>query len=313
MIVVRTMNVGMCNQLFTYAYARYLAEKTGQELYLDYSHISKADMKHNADYEEALGHYGLKVNGVIHDVKEYELLTGSLGRKLEHIIHPVWIRKKHRPAYLLKQEEKGNSLWKQGIGLNLNAGNIPDFFKEPAAENIILYGYWQTPFYARMMQNRLCDEMREKNNVFHTHGDIIRQMQEDNSVCVHIRRGDYVGDPMHEICNEQYYNQAMNYYREQLEHPVFYLFSDDKEYIRRTYQEYEDVKIVSGALPDYEELVIMSCCKHFILSNSSFSWWAQFLSGSRSVAAPDRWYGDPEKISHLPEDWWLRIRTDNTV
>lgn len=312
MIIVRTMNVGMCNQLFAYAYARYLAEKTGQELYLDYSHIAEADMKHRADYEDALGHFQLKTSGILHNKEEYEDLTGRLGKKLERLIHPVWIRRKYRLPRLLHQEEKkGELLWKEGIGLNLLAENLPSYFEQPVAENIILYGYWQTPVYARSIQEKLCKEIRPDSSFIKTQENMINKLKSSESVCMHIRRGDYLGNQMHEVCKEQYYLSAMDYYIKRLDCPVFYVFSDDIEYVKNRFRnKYENVIAVDMGLRDYEELFLMSCCRHFILSNSSFSWWAQFLSGSRSVVAPDRWYGVPDKKTLLREKCWVSLPSD---
>lgn len=119
------------------------------------------------------------------------------------------------------------------------------------------------------------------------------------SVGIHVRRGDYLM-PEHRdlyggICTEAYYREAMRVVKD--EHPgcVFFLFTNDKEWAY-TLADAEDgqnaVEIVDPAEEDdYAELVLMSRCKHNILANSSFGWWASYLNRNddKIVIAPDRW------------------------
>lgn len=303
-IIVRTMNVGMCNQLFTYAFARKLANEKNKELYLDYSHTSKVDMKHSAMYEDCLAHLGLDCEGVINSKDEYGRFAGRAGRSLERLINPLFIRKRNRLSYVLKKEENElKKLAKKGICINLLAERKNQQLDSSDAENIIVYGYWQVPDFARELELTLRNEIYSSNAMksIAAKGEKVKACE---SVCVHIRRGDYVGNSMHQICTPEYYENAMEYYRRKLDKPIFYIFSDDKEYVRSKYGALSDVVIVDDVARDYEELLLMSCCKSFVLSNSSFSWWAQFLSGSSNVVAPSRWYGALEKQSLLYEKHW---------
>lgn len=304
-IIVRTMNVGMCNQLFTYAFARYLAQRDNKELYLDYSHTNSIDMKHRADYDHALGKFGLKVTGVIRTKEEYDKIAGVTGRRMERVIEPWFVRKKHKNAYRIWMERnRDEKLREKGVFLNFLAENENAYETKTKSQTLVLYGYWQVPDYARKIRELLMSEMTgildEKENL----SEILKHIKSCESVCVHVRRGDYVGDAMHEICTTDYYRKAMDCMREKIKEPVFYLFSDDKEYVREHFAKDRDVCIVDMNLPDYEELILMSKCKHFILSNSSFSWWAQFLGKSSNVIAPSRWYGEEEKTTRLYEEHW---------
>lgn len=310
-IIVRTMNVGMCNQLFTYAYARYMAEQSGMELYLDYSHISEADMKHHAGYEEALGHFALKHDGVLLTKEEYDRVAGSAGRCFEGLLNPWYIRRKNRMRRLLGLEREQNKrLAEKGQILNLLVEREHPGPDRLTADVNIVYGYWQVPEYARSMERVLREEIIEGSGVTERYPDYIRRLCHPESVCVHLRRGDYIGDAMHQVCTEQYYREAMEQYRRKLEHPRFFLFSDDKAYAEEQFcRNSTDTEVCKIAEEDYEELVLMSLSEHRILSNSSFSWWAQMLSGGRDVIAPSRWYGDADKKSYLYEDFWQIIRT----
>lgn len=330
--IVRTMNVGMCNQLFTYALARYIKHNTGSEIILDYSHTCEADMKHNAGYASALGHFALDTNVCISDSNQYAEYGKSTAAKLERILDPVrykmpWVRKRNRirlrNEYIMSVEHnKSLSLAKSGILLNHDVGNMQ--YDEAVQALIsgtkldevsVLSGYWQVPDYARGIKNILYRELVEDSGILDNirsysekHSKLIDNMTSMNSVCIHIRRGDYVGDKMHEVCSKEYYLEGVKHVQEEAHNPVFYIFSDDIEYAKKVFEDVcgEFVYIDNG-LKDYEELIMMSRCKYFIISNSSFSWWAQFLSDSQYVIAPSRWYGDPSKKSLLYEKHWKLI------
>lgn len=309
-IIVRTMNVGMCNQLFTYAYARYMAEQEQMELYLDYSHISEADMKHQADYQHALGHFSLKHDGILVTGEDYEKVTGKTGKRFEAMLEPWYIRKRNRLQRLLDLEKNHQErLVKQGKILNLSVERREPGPEQLKADTNILYGYWQIPRYARALEETLQKEIVEESGILEKYSAYAKRLRQPESVCVHIRRGDYIGDGMHEVCTEQYYLEAMEQYRRKLGNPHFFLFSDDKPYVMERYcKNTSDAEICDITEQDYEELVLMSLSKHLVLSNSSFSWWAQLLSGSRDVTAPSRWYGVADKKSLLYEDFWQTIR-----
>lgn len=146
--------------------------------------------------------------------------------------------------------------------------------------------------------------------------DWLSEITSTESVGVHIRRGDYLLPENQAlfggICTEVYYRNAM----EQMmrEHPDcrFYFFTNDKEWIRERIEEYigdgahksgtgaantewadriEVVDLGNRDGCDYAEFVLMSRCKHNILANSSFSWWASYLNSNvdKTVLAPDGW------------------------
>ena len=78
------------------------------------------------------------------------------------------------------------------------------------------------------------------------------------------------------------------------EHPEcrFYLFTNDKQWIKEQIADDINIEIVDvGEQSDYGEFVLMSMCRHNILANSSFSWWASYLNKNpdKTVFAPDRW------------------------
>ncbi len=186
-------------------------------------------------------------------------------------------------------------------------------------DDIYLEGYWQTEKYfapvAEQIRRvydteKLLDRLRE-NGMADGMEVWLERLAGTESVGVHIRRGDYLlpaGRKLYGgICTAAYYREAMR--RMKREHPDcrFYLFTNDKAWIRERLTQAADgasgteegelaerVEIVEpggDGSSDYAEFVLMSRCRHNILANSSFSWWASYLNRheGRMILAPDRW------------------------
>jgi len=118
------------------------------------------------------------------------------------------------------------------------------------------------------------------------------------------------------VCSEEYYIKAMKYIESKLENPVFYIFSnthEDIEWIKSNmkFRDKWNIKYVDQNNKDYVELFLMKSCYSFIISNSTFSWWAQYLSENENkiVVAPSIWnkeeiYKNESKKIYI-SDWHL--------
>ena len=142
---------------------------------------------------------------------------------------------------------------------------------------------------------------------------IKNEIESVNAVALHVRRGLFVTHPVfsqvHGSCSLEYYKKALTYICKHVKDPHIFVFSDDHEWAREnikpscssTYIEHTD------ASTDYEDLILMSCCKHFILANSTFGWWGAWLNPSENkiVIGPDKWY-KKEKFENkdiFPDSW----------
>lgn len=161
-------------------------------------------------------------------------------------------------------------------------------------------GYFGSEKFFSKIKPIIMEEMTAKIEPSTENRKMIKEMENCNSVCVHIRRGDYKVNQQYsqylDICTETYYCRGMDYIASHTENPVFYIFSnthEDLEWIKSNYHFKYPVKYVDLSNPDYEELRLMYSCKHFIISNSTFSWWGSYLSKNRDkiVVVPDRWLG----------------------
>lgn len=135
-------------------------------------------------------------------------------------------------------------------------------------------------------------------------------------VLIHIRRGDYISNPhaaaFHGVMNIEYFKKALDAIEERVagKKHIFYT-TDDIEWVKANIQfPYESSFISRQGIQDYEEIHIMKECDHFIISNSSFSWWPAWLSENpnKIVIAPKNWVKDPSINTQdvCPEDW-IRI------
>lgn len=138
--------------------------------------------------------------------------------------------------------------------------------------------------------------------------DFSERMRETNSVCVHVRRGDYLKLPQYWVCDFEYYKTAVNLAKRELDNPTFFFFSDDIEWVKEKFGSGEDYYYMEEKNPDYVDFAVMSSAKHFVISNSTYSWWASecgTYEGKR-IYAPDRWYAnDITKSCIYGRDWEL--------
>lgn len=163
-------------------------------------------------------------------------------------------------------------------------------------EDNVMFGGFQSPKYFSKYTDEIRKDLRVKAIPKDNNRKIIDQICSTESVCVHIRRGDFLAPEFQHlnVCTQEYYLNAMNYMKEHLNNPVFYIFSnthEDIEWIKNNWTLSGQIYYVDENNCDYEELQIMYHCRHFIIANSTFSWWAQFLSenNDKIVCAPPIW------------------------
>lgn len=162
-------------------------------------------------------------------------------------------------------------------------------------DNVYLEGYWQSEKYFSDVAETLKKEF-ELERLSVQAKERLQEIEQTESVSIHVRRGDYLlpqnqvlfGD----ICTERYYEKAMKMIADRYPDVTFYLFTNDSEWTKEWIEKpYRIVPVEWAEAKDYELLTLMSRCKHNILANSSFSWWASYLNENpdKMVIAPDKW------------------------
>lgn len=165
-------------------------------------------------------------------------------------------------------------------------------------DNTYLDGYFQSDKYFREYADIIQSDFEVSVPASIQNHKIIQQIKSVNAVSLHIRRGDYVKNSttqaLHGLCNAEYYKNAVAYIAEKIENPVFFIFSDDidwaKENMKTGYEQY--YIDFNDASQNYEDLRLMSKCKHHIIANSTFSWWGAWLnpSNEKIVTMPSIWF-----------------------
>lgn len=292
MVTVRLMG-GLGNQLFQYAAARALAERHKTELRFDLSYLGKPSVGTLRHYElHHFQHQGRPLDRV-----EY-LHYGSLAR---------------------------SPIFERAVARVLRVVNPVELYQEPTIEydssfqtlsnkKTVLSGRFQSPFYFDCIRNSLIQELQPSQLVSQACSHLMRHVAETISVGIHVRRTDYVNsDAYQNVISAlplEYYERAIHFVNSSLPSARIYIVSDDiawcqKQDVFRDAAMFIDMS--ESRFPHIEEFQILRHCRSFIISNSTFAWWAAWLSESASklVVAPRVWSHAPEfqSASRLPSDW----------
>jgi len=181
---------------------------------------------------------------------------------------------------------------------------------------IILRGYWASELYFKHNRDKICHDLqisvplRKDNQTWY---DLIKQA---NSVCLHVRRGDYLTKEHIEIYGNcatySYYMRAIGYINANVIDPVFFIFSDDIQWAKNTFHLNYPTHFMDQNSSEmyYEDFHLMMKCKHFIIANSTFSWWAAWLSNeskNKIVISPSKWNNNGDIDNRLIPDTWIKI------
>lgn len=280
MKVIVDLAGGLGNQLFCYSFGYAVSRKTRSELILDTS---------------------MQDNGI---ARELELLNFNVDYS-------------DRISYVYKTSlvdrvffNKVRKIKSIGIKTRIYQEKEPTKF-EPEAFKIstdtYFKGNWQTEKYFSEYRNELLKILVPKHERTQSVKGLVNEMQKCNSVALHIRRGDYlkIGCQL----SMDFYDKAILKFQElnQRRNTVFYIFSDDIDFAKQYFGKYENK--IELHYPQYEsenktldDLFLMSHCKHMIMANSSFSWWAAWLNQNKNkiVICPElgMWSGE-----FYPEEW----------
>ena len=290
MIIVRLIG-GLGNQLFQYAVGRYLAEKNESELKIDISEFKTYKLHKYSLWAFNIQENCASPNEVIAlTVRKQGIAEGFLRRMLR------------RPAVLPNSYIREKNFSFEPDILNLQDG-------------IYLEGYWQSQKYFLDIDSIIRKEFIVKTLQTGKNKELSDQISSCESVSYHVRRGDYVSNPdtnrVSGICSLDYYNLSVKYIAERVNNPSFFIFTDEPEWAHENVNLPYATIIVdwNNADKNYEDLRLMNQCKHNIIANSTFSWWAAWLNQNpdKIVIAPKRWFADEKMNSQtqnlIPEAW----------
>jgi len=183
------------------------------------------------------------------------------------------------------------------------------------AKNYYLIGYLQSFRYFENIRNSLLVSFQPKLPLSPHYTSYLENIQQSNSIMLHIRRSDYVSlktaSTYHGALSLSYYLNCMGQMIQR--HPAshFFIFSDDAEWAKshlpKTYR-LTFIEIENRATSVVDELYLMSQCHHHIIANSSLSWWGAWLSEAnekQTILTPNRWLSKKniDLSDLLPATW----------
>ena len=310
-MIYTTLNGRCGNQLFQYAFARRLQIDYGDQMTFcdglilgrqqtDPSFANELDLFDLADYETE--HTSRAI-----------LRHGNAAQILICYIYRLVCRLpyKKRVDFYHRQERWQPILNRFGI-YELIRGYSPVAYTR--FKNKFINGYYEDERWFDDVRESLLKEIQVKYPN-HNNDELYHAIVSHESVCVSIRRGDFLEEKhkaARAICGEDYFRQAIAVMKAKKPEAIYVFFSDDIDWVRKHYDFGVESYYETGVDSVGEKLRLMSACKHFILSNSTFSWWAQYLSASEDkiVISPDHWFNMPGyRHSLISEDWTL-VRCD---
>lgn len=290
-MIIAKMSGGLGNQLFQYAAARALSQSMRTSLRLDcswYLNIRASDTSRSFE----LGTLGITVTAAS--------LYDTFRRRVAKRLVGAGISSSRLTGMTYVSEERGA---------------VP-LLSRPWAGDVYLDGYWQDYSYAKAVRTLLLKEISPSLAALAPNAGIdMDELAETEAVAVHIRRGDYVSSASiqakHGVCGEQYYHQSIALMEERIPNARFLFFSDDIPWCRDHFAKIRNAIFINaqGRNSSLIEFALMQRCKHFVIANSTFSWWAAFL-GQRPrshVIAPAKWFAAEslQTANLLPPDWGL--------
>jgi len=285
---------GIGNQLFQYATGRSLANDLNSDLYLDLSYYSNFYLQKHSKYR--LDNFDIKIDGYTHN------LSCKVKKKIEKI------KKEDETIFSDYGDTYGSdSTYKPQIS--------------DLKGNIYLEGYWQNEKYFIHNEKIIKDDLQLKSSPNKKNKNILKQLSSSvNSVALMVRRGDYLNPYLKAqfgFCTLSYYEKAIEKIAKEVENPIFYIFSDDPEWVKKNIKLSYPTHYISHnykAEEDWEDIRLISSCKHIIMGNSSFSWWGAWLNKNKFKIAigPEPWISSYTYEDIMPEHW-TKIKYDNLI
>ena len=277
MIVSRIIG-GLGNQMFQYAAGFAVAEHIRSEHRVDVS---------------AFGRYSLRENSLIH--------LNITSASIDDDDYPP-----------IKTSCEGFVEERRGLRTVRESGMRFDPSLFETGDDLFLFGYWQTESYFKSVESKIRSEFQVKTEPDAENRNLLAQIRDSQSVAVHIRRGDYVSHRKVRkefgSCTLRYYEGAIRLIKDRVADATFFVFSDEPEWAQ-AHLNIERSKYVThnSGNRDFEDLRLMASCRHFIIANSSFSWWAAWLGAEadKTVIAPKPWFLSAKYDSRdvVPRGW----------
>jgi len=276
-MIISKINGGLGNQMFQYAIAKAISLKHKQSFKLDISAYETYSL-HNG--------YRLNIFNIEENIACEEDIKNLIGKKsmANSILNRLGLQKN-----LYKEQER--TIYDKGV-----FGN----------ENIYLDGYWQNEKYFVDIREEILNDFATIKSNTKVVDKYLSGIMIQDSVSIHIRRGDYANHPEIGILDIGYYKNAVDYICNKVENPIFYIFSNDIRWCEENFNFIKNKIFINNTKTEIEDMILMKNCKHNIVANSSFSWWSAWLNINKDkiVIAPKEWLAiNPYNYKWIPNHW----------
>jgi len=307
-MIIVNLTGGLGNQMFQYATGRSLSISLNTTLKLD---VSK--LKEQPDRRFDLNYF--KIQADIATKREVELFKGETNGLLKRTIYRLVKLFPHVFHHYV-------SLFRLSVRVDQIKGNCFEFNEQQfhfderflwLKGDVYLNGYWQSERYFKNIERVIEEEFKLKNIYENYNQNMFRMINSSESVGVHIRRGDYISSPevsmIHGVLPNSYYMLGMAILSKKISNPFFFIFSDDTKWVKQHMKIPFRHQIVeqNDSYSCHEDLYLMSRCRHNIIANSSFSWWAGWLNRNpdKIIIAPQKWFKTEDRDTRdlVPASW----------
>lgn len=302
-MIITLFGGGLGNQMFQYALGRHLSIKNNQALKLDYSRYIMTQ----PDAYSGVRIFSLKNFNIAGEIASEEEISkyfkyykyNTWTRQLQDLSNKIFPKTYYKKPYV--KEPDGND---RVFDPNLLAYGYKDVY---------IRGFWQSEKYFKDIREVLLKDFTVKTAPNLYNSDLLQDIRKNNSVSLHIRRGD-VTDPKNPFGTLplEYYTKAIKTLmgRGITSSPHFYIFSDDIGWAKANFKLDYPITYVENKIDhDYEDMRLMNTCKYHIVANSTFSWWGAWLATNpdKIVIAPNRFMQRVNKPNYdiYPDSWIL--------
>ena len=300
-MIAVNVNAGLANQMFHYAFGRGLINK-GYDVFFD---------QINFRYRKEWIFENIRLQDAFPNIEIKEMPKGKFKWICIHETNKV-------PKGLrLIMINFHNLIGDEKYIFETDYGYISDI-EGKITKNCILKGFWQSEKYFAHCKDDIRKQFSflpfdEKKNIA-----IMNKMEKENSVAIHLRKGaDYLQSELmgKGLCGVEYYIKAIEYIKQNVDNPVFYVFTDNPEWVKNNLPKFDYILVdwneVAGK-KNFRDMQLMSCAKHNIIANSTYSWWGAWLNPNpnKIVIGPTKFFNPINKFfssSDIMCEDWVRI------
>ena len=300
-MIAVNVNAGLANQMFHYAFGRGLINK-GYDVFFD---------QINFRYRKEWIFENIRLQDAFPNIEIKEMPKGKFKWICIHETNKV------SKGLRLIMINFHNLIGDEKYIFETDYGYISDI-EGKITKNCILKGFWQSEKYFAHCKDDIRKQFSflpfdEKKNIA-----IMNKMEKENSVAIHLRKGaDYLQSELmgKGLCGVEYYIKAIEYIKQNVDNPVFYVFTDNPEWVKNNLPKFDYILVdwneVAGK-KNFRDMQLMSCAKHNIIANSTYSWGGAWLNPNpnKIVIGPTKFFNPINKFfssSDIMCEDWVRI------